>query len=1020
MATQREILELLMRTSGEADVAALRAAIDQLGAQSEESAAQAGKLEGELNRLAGVASDVAKAVTLKGALNETTAQLEAAKKGLEELNEQFSATDRSSPAVNRAFRQAEKAVADLTARQREQQLELTKTTNALKKAGVDTDNLAKEYDRLEREVRDSTGSITAQATQLTASQKAAQQLAARYEELSGSLRSAAGRVNEIGGSLVKLGAAAGTALAGLAAFGATRLFQAGIKDAADFESALGRIQATSGLSAEEVGNLKREIESIGADASKGVLEAAAAVEQLVREGLSAADAQAQLRSALDFSTAAGLDTAAAVKLLADATGAFNESINESGRVADVLVAGALKAGQAVGEYAQSIKTLGPAAADAGLDLTDTSAIIARLAQSGIEGGRAVAAFTQVLGALRDPASAFSKELDKLGIETRDFNEVLVELGKRGPQAETALLALGDRGTLAMRALARDGGQSLQALRAELDGATGAASRAAGIINADLSSSAARLQQAFADARRELVEPLLQPLATEIDSFAKAIRTFVDGPDFARIRDELPRLFGAAAQAVREFVSDVDFSEVSQRVADFAAQAGEQLRGFADNVSDVNDTVVAGARTISLVVDGFQAFVNATAAVISAILQAGAQLDVTLAGLRVASTALVGSTEAQLEAAQNLERAQNLASAFAAAAERNYEDLGRNIAEAVDAFDRLAGTAETSGRALKESLDQQGAAAAKTAPVLRDLTETVAAYEAAVRSAAGAGDANAAAIQRQGSAASTANEAAKSAAAASADVAAASTQAAAASQSAASASQAAASANRTVAATASDAAQSSKDAAGAADEQAASMNNLTLALFETSEAGLRAYMDANRKAIVSARAFADAVNEVTARIRQQEKDAESYLQSLRAQTKETDELAVRIERLREKYRLLSDAKLREIAIAEQKLARENEAYRLDADRSFRAIQAAKDRAQAEIEADNSIAANRQRLADAALSRPDAAVKTPAPTVGASTVVNVTVNGLIGGDRQEFIRQLARELEIEFRRLGLLAR
>lgn len=1072
MATQREILELLMRTSGEADVAALREAIDQLGRQSDDAAGQAGKLEGELNRLAGVASDVAKAVTLKGALNETTAQLEAARAGLDALNAEFEQTDRSSPAVNRAFRSAEKAVADLTARQREQQLELAKTTGGLQKAGVDTDNLAKEYDRLEAEIRQSTVATADQAKQLTASQQAAKQLAERYEQLSGSLRSAAARVNEIAGNMVKLGAAAGAALAGLAAFGAARFFQAGIQDAAAFESALGRIQARSGLAADEIRGVKDQIEEISLDASKGVLEGAAAFEALAAEGSTAEQALLQLRPTLDFATAAGLGTAEAVATLSAALDAFQEPAERTGALADLIAQGALSGGTAVKDLSAALTQAGPAAQQARQGIEATVAQLALLAQRGIEGGRAGSALRDILIQLQDPSSALSKQLDELGISTRSLDGVIAELGKRGVSAEAVFTSLGGRSAVALRALAQDGGAALQALRGELEQSAGAASRAAEIINTDLATSTARLQQAFEQARRQLTEPLLGPLAAEIDSIAEAIRDFTQSPDFARIQAELPQLFAAGSKAVREFIRDVDLSALAAEIATFAANAGSQIRDFADDVGYAKDAVVTTARAIAVAVNGFQAFINATAVVVSRVLQAGAQLDVTVARLGVASAALTGSTQKQVEAAENLQRALNLAESFGAAARENYEDLGRNVAEMVEAFDKLAGTSEGSGRAVEGSLNRQGSAAVAAAPPIRDLTEVIKAYEAALKGASGAGDANADAIRQQGAGAGEVADIIRDKTQADQQAGEQADKSAGASKRAAEGAQQQAGANRKAAQSSRDAADGNREQAESADVAKQSMNDLSLALSQTSEEGLRAYMDANRAAIVSARMFAERVNEVTARIREQEEQAASYVASLRAQIVGADELAARVENLRNRYRLLSEARLREIAEAELALERQREALQREIDQidSRRARSGAELAAQrqreidaelkrlAEIERQLSfrdqrereiIAARRRELeaervavernADArvdaelgadrrireareaeARANAQAAAAPAAAGMLGGTPITINISGVMAASQREFVRGLMPELESAFRRLDYLRR
>lgn len=1074
MASQREILELLLRTAGEDEVASLRAALAQLESQSEGSGEQAAALSSALEVLAGTAANVSRSIKLKGALAETTAELEAAQQGLAALNAEFSSTDRSSAAVNRAFRQAEKSVSDLTARQREQQLELAKTNGQLEKAGVDTGALATEYQRLEDEIRDSTTATTEQAKRLAASREAAQQLSERFDKLGASLRNAAQQVNEVGGRLVKFGAAAAAAFAALAAFQGARFFQAGISDAADFESALGRIQAVGGLTDDQIGSIRESIEEIGLDASKGVLESAAAFEALTREGASADEALAQLRPTLDFATAANLDGAAAVATLSAALDAFQEPASRTAAVADLIAQGARSGGTGITDLSAALTQAGPAAQQAEQGIEATVAQLGLLAQRGIEGGRAGSALREILIQLQDPSSALAKELDKAGISTRNLDEVIAELGKRGTSAEAVFTSLGGRSAVALRALAQDGGAALRELRGELDNSAGASQRAAATINDDYNTAVERLRNTWQAARMDLAAPLLPALTEEIDKIAQSIRDFTNGPDFARIREQLPELFKAGSQAVREFLSDVDLTEVTNRISEFTAESSAKLREFAADVSDVKDLVLGTARAISVAVNGFQVFINGAAVILSRVLQLGAQIDVTMARLRVASAALTGSTRDQEEAIKNLDRALNLAESFGTAARENYEELGRNVAELVESFEKLTGTAEGSGSAVEDSLDRQGAAASRTAPQIRDLTETVKAYEDALRSAAGAGDANAEEIRRQGQTAGEtadrladkgnadqqAGEQADKSAAASKRAAQAAGQQAGASQSASKASK--------------EAAESSKEAAAAADEQKQSMNDLALALFATSEEGLRMYTAANRVAAVSAREFVKRVNEVTAAIRRQNEEADTYVASLRTQITGTDELAARVEILRNRYGLLTEERLREIAQAELALEKQRESLlreidQIDARRARSGAELAAQR-QREIDAElkrlaeierqltfrdqrerDIIAARRRELeaersqvqsnadarvdaelgadrrirearqAEAAAQAAAAAAAGAAPAMGGwGGPITINISGVMAADKREFARQIAPELNEAFRRIDLLRR
>jgi hypothetical protein len=278
----------------------------------------------------------------------------------------------------------------------------------------------------------------------------------------------------------------------------------------------------------------------------------------------------------------------------------------------------LRSGLAVGEFAEQMKSAGPAAADANLSIEQTAAAMVLLAQNGLEGGRAVGAFNQVVAALRDPASRFSEELTKLGITSRDFGEVMSQLGTRGQAAEAAFLALGDKGTLVLRALSQNGGESLRQLQTDLERTSGATERAAAIINDDYTTALANAGRAFEEARRKLVTPLLGPLSDELDKFSTAIREFTDSDAFAKLQGALVDAFKAAADAAGDLADSVDWDALSARIGAFATEGAANLGKFAADVGLAIDALKVTIDGLGIALDSVQAGVFGLGSVLAVV------------------------------------------------------------------------------------------------------------------------------------------------------------------------------------------------------------------------------------------------------------------------------------------------------------------------------------------------------------------------------------------------------------------
>jgi len=262
-----------------------------------------------------------------------------------------------------------------------------------------------------------------------------------------------------------------TAIAGY--FGA-RLFGAAIGSARDFESAMSAVQAASGASGAELEKLRGAAEAAGATTKYTSVEAAGALENLAKAGLSATDAVQALPAVLDLAQAGGVELGTASEYLTKAVAGMGLSFAEAGRVADVLAMGANASNTSVDGLAQALSYAAPLANSLGLSLEQTVAIIGKFADAGIDAGRAGTALNSILAQFSDPASKFRGELAAAGITTGDFDQALRQLAAAGPAGQKAINAVGQEAGPALRALLNQGIGALDALKGKLDESAGSA------------------------------------------------------------------------------------------------------------------------------------------------------------------------------------------------------------------------------------------------------------------------------------------------------------------------------------------------------------------------------------------------------------------------------------------------------------------------------------------------------------------------------------------------------------------
>ncbi len=362
--------------------------------------------------------------------------------------------------------------------------------------------------------------------------------------------------------------------AAIAGYFGVKMFGDAIGSAMDFEAAMSRVQAASGASGAELAKLKASAEEAGATTKYTSTQAAEALENLAKSGLTASQAVDAMPAVLSLAQAGGVELGTAAEYVTKAVNGMGLSFAEAGRVADVLALGANASNTSVDGLAQALSYAAPLANSLGLSLEETVAIIGKFADAGIDAGRAGTALNSILAQFSDPASKFRAALGAAGIITDDFGEALRQLAAAGPAGAQAITAVGQEAGPALRALLNQGIGALDELTGKLQNAKGSAAETAGVMGSNLTGAMAGLSSAWDAVRRTLVAPLLEPLAAQVNVLSEKFRAAVSDGTIARFGEAIRIAFESGAKWVQEFVSKVNFTEVSAHLQAFAAKTGE--------------------------------------------------------------------------------------------------------------------------------------------------------------------------------------------------------------------------------------------------------------------------------------------------------------------------------------------------------------------------------------------------------------------------------------------------------------
>ncbi len=396
---------------------------------------------------------------------------------------------------------------------------------------------------------------------------------------------------------------AGVAAAIAGYFGA-KLFGDAVSSAREFETAMSRVEAASGATGDELDALRQAAEQAGASTQYTSVEAAAALENLAKAGLSASDAVQTLPAVLDLATAGGVELATASDYITKAVAGMGLSFAEAGRVADVLSQGANASNTSVDGLAQALSYAAPLANSLGLSLEQTVAIIGKFADAGIDASRAGTALNSILAQFSDPASKFRRELADAGIVTGDFDQALRQLAAAGPAGQKAILAVGQEAGPALRALLNQGIDSLDALKTTLDNSSGSARAFADVMSNNLDAATQGLGSAWEAFKIQLGTPVLDTLREQVNALASRLREFVSNGTATAFGEAFRTAFESAGKWVQDFVGRLDFEQIAARMQAFAGRVGEIFTEIGENARTAGNVVqtaygvmVAGVNTV---------------------------------------------------------------------------------------------------------------------------------------------------------------------------------------------------------------------------------------------------------------------------------------------------------------------------------------------------------------------------------------------------------------------------------------
>ncbi|WP_250277367.1 phage tail tape measure protein [[Clostridium] colinum] len=397
------------------------------------------------------------------------------------------------------------------------------------------------------------------------------------------------------------------AIGGVSA-GIAGLGTASVNVGKEFESAMSKVQATSGASTEDLEKLKQTALEMGSSTKFSATESAEALNYMAMAGWKTEQMIGGIGGIMDLAAASGEDLAMVSDIVTDGLTAFTLKAKESGRFADVLAAASSNANTNVSMLGESFKFVAPVAGALGYSIEDTSVALGLMANAGIKASSSGTALRTLMTNLASPTKNSAKAMAELGLNIQDaegnmlpFNDVMLQLRDgfngltKAEKAQYAEMLAGKEGMSGLLAIVNASQADFDKLTGAINDSSGAAAEMADIMSDNLQGRLKELSSKLENLQLKIYESIQEPL--------KEVTEYIIG-----LVTELQKAFDEGGfEGVLNSLSDI----LAKVLTDIAAKAPQLieiatqfilnfLQGITENSSQLGQ---AGSQILTSLING---------------------------------------------------------------------------------------------------------------------------------------------------------------------------------------------------------------------------------------------------------------------------------------------------------------------------------------------------------------------------------------------------------------------------------
>ncbi|MBP5411099.1 MAG: phage tail tape measure protein, partial [Lachnospiraceae bacterium] len=192
-----------------------------------------------------------------------------------------------------------------------------------------------------------------------------------------------------------------------------------IDTGAAFDTAMSKVKAISGATAEDIDILTAKAEQMGATTKYTATEAADAMGYMAMAGWKAEEMLGGIDGIMSLAAASGAELATTSDIVTDSLTAFGKSAKDAGRLADIMAAAASNSNTNVEMMGETFKYAASLAGSMGYSMEDTAIATGLMANSGIKATQAGTSLRAMMTRMAAPTKDSATAMAALGIELDD-------------------------------------------------------------------------------------------------------------------------------------------------------------------------------------------------------------------------------------------------------------------------------------------------------------------------------------------------------------------------------------------------------------------------------------------------------------------------------------------------------------------------------------------------------------------------------------------------------------------------